>query len=96
MTSISTCVGLGPLIVETDLMAQIVIPMAVSIASGVAIGTMLTLVLIPAFLVIMNDLRRLAHRIVRGNWPTPEEVEPAVHREVEDEDDRLQPVGVQA
>ena len=80
LTSISTIAGLTPLIIETDLMAQLVIPMAVSLAGGVACGTMLTLVLIPAFLVIMNDFRRLAHRLLRGSWPTPEQVEPATKR----------------
>lgn len=81
LTSLSTCVGLFPLIMESDLQAQVVIPMAVSIASGVAVGTLLTLVLIPAFLVIMNDMRRCGHRALRGTWPTPEEVEPATRRE---------------
>ena len=85
LTSISTIVGLTPLIMETDLMAQIVIPMAVSLASGVACGTMLTLVPIPAFLVIMNDMRRLAYRLLNGSWPTPEEVEPGTRRNVEPE-----------
>lgn len=83
LTSLSTCVGLFPLIMETDLQAQVVIPMAVSIASGVAFGTLLTLVLIPAFLVIMNDMRRAAYRLARGSWPTPEELEPATQREAE-------------
>ena len=80
LTSISTCAALSPLIFETDLQAQIIIPMAVSVAAGVAIGTMLTLILIPAFLVIMNDLRRVLHRVLRGEWPTPEQVEPALRR----------------
>lgn len=82
LTSLSTCIGLAPIIMETDLQAQIVIPMAVSIAAGVAFGTLLTLVLIPAFLVIMNDMRRVFYRVVRGTWPTQEEVEPATRRAV--------------
>ena len=76
LTSLSTCAGLAPLIMETVFSAQIVIPMAVSLAGGVAIGTMLTLVLIPAFLMIMNDARRTVYRLRKGSWPTREEVEP--------------------
>ena len=76
LTSISTCVGLAPLIMETALSAQIVIPMAVSLASGVAFGTMLTLILVPSSLMIMNDFRRIAHHIIKGTWTSPEAVEP--------------------
>ena len=91
LTSVSTVAGLTPMIVETDLMAQIVIPMAVSLASGVACGTMLTLVLIPAFLVIMNDARRAAFRLRKGYWPTAEEVEPGTYRETTSEAEFLEP-----
>lgn len=80
LTSISTVAGLSPLIMETVFSAQIVIPMAVSLAGGVAVGTMLTLVLVPAFLMIMNDMRRGAFWVWKGRWPTPEEVEPARKR----------------
>jgi multidrug efflux pump subunit AcrB len=44
LTSISTCVELAPIIMETTLSAQIVITMDVSLASSVAFGTMLTLI----------------------------------------------------
>jgi multidrug efflux pump subunit AcrB len=76
LTSMSTCAGLSPLIMEKVFSAQIVIPMAVSLAGGVAFGTMLTLVLVPAFLMIMNDMRRSVYWLRKGTWPTPEEVEP--------------------
>lgn len=84
LTSISTCAGLTPLIMESDLMAQIVIPMAVSLAGGVGIGTLLTVVFLPAFLVILNDMRRLAVRLARGYWPEPEDVEPATGRRIDE------------
>ena len=80
LTSASTCAGLSPLILEQDLEAQIVIPMAVAIAAGVAFATTLTLILIPAIIAVLNDVRRATHRLARGHWPTPEEVEPAMHR----------------
>ena len=40
-------------------------------------STVLTLVLIPSLLVILNDFRRLVFRYKFGRWPTREEVEPA-------------------
>jgi multidrug efflux pump subunit AcrB len=77
LTSVTTVFGLGPIIVGSSLMAQIVIPMAVSMASGLAIGTVLTLAFLPAFVMILSDLRRALFRLRRGRWPSPEEVEPA-------------------
>jgi hypothetical protein len=62
---------------ETNMQAKFLIPMALSLASGVAFATVLTLVLIPSLLVILNDFRRLVFRYKFGRWPTREEVEPA-------------------
>ncbi|MBN1848071.1 MAG: efflux RND transporter permease subunit [Deltaproteobacteria bacterium] len=77
LTTISTVGGLTPLILETDLQAKMLIPMAISIAAGVIFATVLTLLLIPSLLLILNDLRRIFHGIWYGRWPTREEVEPA-------------------
>ena len=77
LTSTTTFIGLGPLVWERDLQAQIVIPMGVSIAAGSAFATFVTLLLTPSLIAITNDARRLVHRIVHKQWPTPEEVEPA-------------------
>ena len=80
LTSLSTVGGLAPMIMETNFQAKFLIPMALAIAAGVAFATVLTLVLIPSLLVILNDLRRLRHRWLRGAWPAREEVEPARDR----------------
>lgn len=80
LTTASTCIGLTPLILERDLQAQVVIPMAVSIAAGVAFSTLLTLLFLPAMLAIVNDLRRALHRALTGEWPTAEQVEPGAKR----------------
>ena len=77
-----------PLILEKSLQAQMLIPMAVSIAAGVLFSSVLTLVLIPSLLVIMNDFRLLVHRLWHGIWPTREEVEPASRRGVELEEQK--------
>ncbi len=80
LTSLSTVGGLAPLIMETDMQAKFLIPMALSLAAGVTFATVLTLVLIPSLLAIVNDLRRVVVRLRTGLWPTREEVEPAAHR----------------
>jgi len=77
LTTLSTVGGLAPLILEKDQQARFLIPMALSIAAGVAFATLLTLVLIPGLLAILNDARRLAFRLKYGHRPSREEVEPA-------------------
>ncbi len=54
--------------------------MALSLAAGVIFATLLTLVMIPSLLVILNDLRRLPHRLRHGTWPMRVDVEPARNR----------------
>ena len=76
LTSISTVGGLLPLIVETDMQAKFLIPMALSVAGGVVFATGLTLILIPSLLVIVNDGRRVVTKGISGKWPSREEVEP--------------------
>ena len=83
LTSLSTVGGLAPLILETDMQARFLIPMALSLAAGVTFATVLTLVLIPSLLAIVNDGRRLAVRLRSGSWPQREEVEPAAFRRVD-------------
>jgi Cu/Ag efflux pump CusA len=80
LTSLSTVGGLAPMILETNFQAKILIPMALAIAAGVAFAPVLTLVLIPSLLVVLNELRRLCYRWLRGGWPSCEEVEPARDR----------------
>ena len=83
LTTISTVGGLTPLILETDLQAKMLIPMAISIAAGVIFATVLTLLLIPSSLVILNDFRRVFHWVRHGRWPSREEVEPASNPHVD-------------
>jgi multidrug efflux pump subunit AcrB len=90
LTSITTIAGLAPLILEKSFQAQFLIPMAISVAYGVGIGTIITLVIFPALVAVINDLRRFLvwlpryykHLLLPQNYkdafPTAEEVEPAV------------------
>jgi Cu/Ag efflux pump CusA len=83
LTTASTVGGLAPLILETDFQARFLIPMALSLAAGVAFATVLTLVLVPSLLVILNDLRLVWHRLTKGQWPKRVDVEPARDRHVD-------------
>jgi multidrug efflux pump subunit AcrB len=80
LTTLSTVGGLTPLIMETDFQAKFLIPMAISIAGGVTFATILTLVLIPSLLVILNDLRLIVHWLKHDEWVSRERVEPARDR----------------
>jgi multidrug efflux pump subunit AcrB len=78
LTTLTTFSGLMPLILEKSFQAQFLIPMAISIAFGVLFATLLTLVLIPCQLAVLNDLRRFFHWIWHQEWLSREEVEPRV------------------
>ncbi len=69
LTSLTTIAGLLPILFETSLQAQFLIPMAISIVFGLAYGTFLILFFIPALLTyIENTKQRLKTRI--GNTAT--------------------------
>jgi multidrug efflux pump subunit AcrB len=55
LTSLTTFVGLLPLLFETSLQAQFLIPMATSLSFGVLFATFMTLLLVPAFYTILED-----------------------------------------
>ena len=57
LTSLTTIAGLLPLLFETSLQAQFLIPMAVSISFGLAFSTFLVLLLVPTLLSGLEDLR---------------------------------------
>ncbi|MBQ4833217.1 efflux RND transporter permease subunit [Pseudoalteromonas sp. MMG010] len=71
LTSITTFIGVLPIILETSLQAKIVIPMAVSLAFGVLFATVITLILIPCQYVALEDTKRLIRKM-RGK-PTSDD-----------------------
>lgn len=75
LTSITTVAGLYPLIKETSFQAQFLIPMAISVAYGVLIGTFIILLFFPVFILVFNDFRRAITWLWTGNKPTREDVE---------------------
>jgi multidrug efflux pump subunit AcrB len=78
LTSITTVAGLAPLILETSREAQFLIPMAISVAYGILISTILTLVMLPLMLSAGNNLKVYWLWLITGVKPTKEEVERAI------------------
>ena len=78
LTSITTIAGLAPLIFEKELQAQFLIPMAIAIAYGLILATLLTLIFLPALLKIVNRIRYTKEWIFTGQQLNEEEREPAI------------------
>jgi multidrug efflux pump subunit AcrB len=78
LTTATTALGLAPLIFETSRQAQFLIPMAVSVAYGLAFGTFILLIVVPASFLVLNRVRGLWRQFVTQVRPSPEDVEPAV------------------
>jgi len=59
LTSLTTFLGLAPIaIFETSLQAQLVVPMAASLAFGILFATVITLFLIPSLYLILDDFKQ--------------------------------------
>ena len=78
LTTLTTALGLAPLILETSRQAQFLIPMAVSVAYGLVFGTFILLVILPALFLVVNQLRCFWLRVVRNKILSVESAEPAV------------------
>jgi Cu/Ag efflux pump CusA len=78
LTSITTTVGLFPIILEKSVQAQFLIPMAISLAYGVAIGTVFILIFFPILIMLLNDVRVFVRQFMTGVRPEREDVEVAI------------------
>ncbi|HHS13530.1 MAG TPA: efflux RND transporter permease subunit [bacterium] len=81
LTSLTTIAGLSPLIFERSHQAQFLSPMAISVAYGLIFGTVMTLVMLPSLLMLMNYTKRKVYRLIRRRSFSMEEIEPAVREE---------------
>ncbi|WP_179957834.1 efflux RND transporter permease subunit [Exilibacterium tricleocarpae] len=64
LTSLTTFVGLMPIILETSVQAQFLIPMAVSLSFGVLFATFISLILVPAAYLTLNQVNGWASRLL--------------------------------
>jgi multidrug efflux pump subunit AcrB len=66
LTSVTTFAGLIPVLASGSTQAQFVIPMAVSLGYGVLVATAFTLLMIPAAMMAVEDLKRGLARLREG------------------------------
>jgi hydrophobic/amphiphilic exporter-1 (mainly G- bacteria), HAE1 family len=66
LTTITTVLGLTPLMLEQSMQAKFLIPMALAISFGLMSATVLILLLLPALLVIGDDFRALGKYLWGG------------------------------
>jgi multidrug efflux pump subunit AcrB len=66
LTTLTTIGGLLPLMFETSLQAQFLIPMAITIVFGLMVASILVLAVVPAFIGIQEDVLRLIRRLRGG------------------------------
>lgn len=59
LTTLTTALGLAPLLFETSPQAQFLIPMAVSLGFGIIVSAFMVLFVTPAVAVIAEDLRAM-------------------------------------
>jgi multidrug efflux pump subunit AcrB len=71
LTTLTTILGLAPIMTETSFQARFLIPMAIAISFGVAFATFLTLLLTPAVYMIVEDARRLTRWLWYGSVDEP-------------------------
>ena len=70
LTTLTTFLGLTPMLLETSLQARFLIPMAVSLAFGVLFATVITLILVPSLYMILMDLRNLGRIFHTSSFPS--------------------------
>ncbi|MEX2581177.1 MAG: efflux RND transporter permease subunit [Verrucomicrobiales bacterium] len=59
LTSLTTFAGLTPMLLETDIQAKFLIPMAVSLSFGILFATFITLLLVPCLYLVLEDVGKL-------------------------------------
>ncbi|WP_309396487.1 efflux RND transporter permease subunit [Cerasicoccus maritimus] len=68
LTSLTTFCGLMPILFEKSLQAQFLIPMAISLSFGVLFATFITLLLVPATYLILEDFKHAMIWIWKWLW----------------------------
>ena len=78
LTTLTTTIGLAPIIAMKSVQAQFLTPMAISLAYGVAIGTVFILIFFPIIIMLLNDFKVAMKYLWTGKKPEREEVEIAI------------------
>jgi multidrug efflux pump subunit AcrB len=85
LTSFTTFCGLMPMIFETSTQAQFLVPMAISLGFGILFSSLISLLLVPSFYLLVEDLQRLRQALACWfrSWWAPSE--PSASAVVSDE-----------
>ena len=67
LTSLTTFAGLAPLMLNRSVQAQFLVPMAISLAFGVIFATVVTLLVVPSGIMILEDLKSFKRRKMHPN-----------------------------
>jgi len=67
LTTLTTSMGLFPMLLETSLQAQFIIPMAVSLACGIIFASALLIFFVPVLLVIFDEIPKCFQKILNFN-----------------------------
>ena len=78
LTSVTTIAGLAPIILEKSFQAQLLKPMAISIAYGIGYATLLTLILLPILLSVTNSIKVGLHWLYYGEKIAKRDIEAPV------------------
>ena len=70
LTSVTTILGLAPIMGETSFQARFLLGMAISITFGLAFATVLILIIVPCLYMILIDVQRALYRLWYGE-PAP-------------------------
>lgn len=90
LTSLTTIAGLLPLLLETSFQAQILIPMATSLAFGLMLATGLVLVLVPAFYAVYAHMCGMEQNSPSGDKDLgDDDIDPADEPEGDEEEIEL-------
>jgi HAE1 family hydrophobic/amphiphilic exporter-1 len=73
LTTITTVLGLTPLILERSFQAKFLIPMAISIAMGLISATVLILIVLPCVMLIFDDIAGVLYHLWYGKPRTIEQ-----------------------
>ena len=84
LTSLTTIAGLAPLLLEKSRQAQFLKPMAISISYGIAVATILTLLLLPLLISISNSIKVGGRWLATGEKPSKEDMERAIKEKKEE------------
>ena len=67
LTSVTTFVGLFPLLIEKSVQAKFLVPMAISLAFGVLFATLITLILVPTSYMVIEDIKGFFYKYFKKN-----------------------------